>query len=59
MELNMRGNGWKIYNMDKEKNFGQIILNMKGNIGMERNKDLDGINGLIVLRIKECGVIIN
>lgn len=59
MGLNMMGNGWRIYSMDKEKNFGQTIQSMKDSIGMERSKDLDGINGLMVLLIKECGVITN
>ena len=52
-------NGLKIYSMDKERNFGPIILNTKDNISLGRSKALDGINGVMVLLIRECGMITN
>lgn len=56
MEHNMRAIGWTISNMDKEKNTGLMVLNMKALINTERKMALDNFYGLINLLIAELSL---
>lgn len=49
----MSENGLKINNMGKVKKPGQIILNMKEIMYLEKKKDMDFLNGLNILILME------
>jgi len=47
MEVNMKENGKMINKMDREKNFGQMDLSIKGHTPKELKMDLVNLNGLM------------
>ena len=51
MEHNMKAIGWTISNTDKEKNIGQMVLNMREPINTVRKTVMDNSCGLTNLLI--------
>jgi hypothetical protein len=59
MGHDMKGNGWKIYNMELEKSHGPTIPNMKDHIDLGKSRDSVLTDGPTDLHIQECGTITN
>ena len=52
MEQNMKENEKKINKMEKEKIISLMVLHMKVNMLMVKNKDMEYLNGQIILCIR-------
>ena len=59
MGHDMKEIGWKIYNMELEKNSGLTIRNMKVHIDLEKSKGMVLTDGLMDPLTLECGTITN
>ena len=51
----MKASGRTIYSMEEAKKYGQMARDIKENIGLERNKGLDRMNGPMDQNMKVHG----